>query len=156
MKSALSEQEDGVAIAAPQIAVEKRIFVLSPITYGKQHAGKDLVFINPVITKFSKEKEYMVEGCLSVRWLYGDVYRSKKVFIEYQDEHGNAKSLGASGLLAQIFQHECDHLDGVLFDSKAKNLEDLPPSDHTHVEISVPKVRWHRVTSHCHARLDTL
>lgn len=127
MAKALKEQEDGVAIAAPQIGETLRIFLVAELAYHKNTKERDLVFINPKITKLSKEKEYMMEGCLSVRWLYGEVNRSKKVNIEYYDEYGNKKERGASGLLAQIFQHECDHLDGVLFDSKARNLEDLPP-----------------------------
>jgi peptide deformylase len=85
------------------------------------------VFINPKILKSSKEKKYMLEGCLSVRWLYGEVERSKQVTIESFDERGKKHVRGAGGLMAQIFQHEIDHLNGILFDSKAHNLRDLPP-----------------------------
>jgi peptide deformylase len=130
MQIALADQEDGVAIAAPQIGESLQIFVLSPMAYEKKEkksAQKDLIFINPIIKKSSKEKEFLMEGCLSVRWLYGEVLRSKKVSLEYYNENGEKKSVGASGLLAQIFQHEFDHLQGILFDSKAKNLENLPP-----------------------------
>lgn len=71
----------------------------------------------------------MLEGCLSVRWLYGEVERAKQVMIESLDETGTKHVRGASGLMSQIFQHEIDHLDGILFDSKAKDLKDLPPDD---------------------------
>lgn len=141
MKDALSTQEDGVAIAAPQIGVSLRIFVTSgkalAFIQGKKPAKEkgvekwppDLVFINPQITKLSKEKEWMEEGCLSVRWFYGKVQRSKKAFVEAYNEEGEKLKMGGSGILAQVFQHEIDHLDGVLFIDKAKDLEDIPPEE---------------------------
>ena len=90
---------------------------------------KDLVFINPKILKLSKEREWLPEGCLSVRWLYGKTYRSKKVILTAYDEKGKKLKRGASGLLAQIFQHETDHLNGILFVDHAKDIrEELPPS----------------------------
>lgn len=137
MKKALLSQDDGVAIAAPQIGEELRIFVVSgrafDIGNGDYEENKDkpiapdIVFINPVIKKLSKDKEEMDEGCLSVRYLYGKVKRSKKASIEAYDENGKKFKRGASGLLAQIFQHETDHLDGVLFIDKAKDIVNLPP-----------------------------
>lgn len=127
MKLAMDSQEDGVAIAAPQINESLRIFLVSPKAYHKNSKEIDTVFINPVIIKKSQDKEYMMEGCLSVRWLYGEVLRHKKCTIEFYNEHGEKKQKGASGLLAQIFQHETDHLNGILFDSKARKLENMPP-----------------------------
>ncbi len=87
----------------------------------------DMVFINPKIIKISKETEEMEEGCLSVRYLYGKVKRSKKAMVEAYDENGKRFKKGGSGILAQIFQHETDHLDGILFIDKATGLQDLPP-----------------------------
>lgn len=133
MKVALDSQDDGVAIAAPQIGVSLRIFIVSGkvIGYMKDEEDEkkypDLVFINPVITKKSREKKYMEEGCLSVRYLYGKVNRSTKVQITGFDENGNPFTRGGSGLLAQVFQHETDHLNGILFTDTAKEVEDLPP-----------------------------
>lgn len=139
MKVALDSQDDGVAIAAPQIGYSLRIFVVSGKVEGivKKQKGieedaelktyKDIVFINPVIKKISKEKRYVEEGCLSVRYLYGQVLRSKKVTVEAYDEKGNKFVRPGVDLVAQIFQHEIDHLDGTLFIDKAKNLEDIPP-----------------------------
>ena len=69
----------------------------------------------------------MEEGCLSVRYLYGKIRRSKKITMKAYNENGKIFQRGASGLLAQIFQHENDHLDGKLFIDKAKDIEDLPP-----------------------------
>ena len=70
----------------------------------------------------------MPEGCLSVRWLYGNTFRSKKATITAYDGNGKKFTRGASGLLAQIFQHETDHLGGILFIDHAKDIkEELPP-----------------------------
>lgn len=150
MKIALGREDDGVAIAAPQIGVPLRIFVVSGKVdrlMGKNDAisakdgsglpamsalgrpaPEDSVFINPVIKKISREKKMTDEGCLSVRYLYGKVKRSSKVTIEATDENGKRKTFGASGLLAQIFQHEIDHLNGVLFTDKAVDVEEIMPS----------------------------
>ncbi len=137
MKSALKKEEDGVAIAAPQIGEGLRIFIISGRTISIiNNEGEDIdkniiypdqVFINPIIKKLSKTKKKMEEGCLSVRWLYGQVERSTKATIEAYDEHGKKFQKGASGLMAQIFQHEVDHLNGILFIDKAENIENIPP-----------------------------
>ena len=71
----------------------------------------------------------MEEGCLSVRYLYGKVSRANKVTIEAFDESAKKFTRGASGILAQIFQHETDHLDGVLFIDKAKDLTEVLPEE---------------------------
>ena len=136
MRKALHAEEDGVAIAAPQIGESLRIFVVSGKALALTQKIKggnarkklnDLVFINPEITKTSKKKKQVEEGCLSVRWLYGRVKRSEKVTIRAYDEAGRQFERGASGLLAQIFQHETDHLNGILFIDKAVNVQDIPP-----------------------------
>ncbi len=143
MSEALKSQDDGVAIAAPQIGYPLRIFVVSGRIFEtdflkephpdpllvkervKNH--KDLVFINPKISKLSRDKEWLPEGCLSVRPLYGKTFRSKKATITAYDENGKKFTRGASGLLAQIFQHETDHLNGILFIDHAKDVkEELP------------------------------
>jgi len=130
MKSLLAKEPDGVAIAAPQIGAPFRIFVVSgkvrSFIEKTSEEYPDSVFINPKITKLSKDKKLMEEGCLSVRYLYGKVRRSNKASVEAYDENGKFFKRGASGLLAQIFQHECDHLDGVLFIDKARDLEEIP------------------------------
>lgn len=89
-----------------------------------------MVFINPVIVKESREKRWMEgEGCLSVRWIYGKVRRSTKVTLKAHNERGELVERGAGGLLAHIFQHEVDHLNGILFIDKAKDLEEIRPDD---------------------------
>jgi peptide deformylase len=152
MITALRSQYDGVALAAPQIGYSLQIFVVSgkifsddftksleapmpegvgiPTSDEYQSVGKkvkDVVFINPVISKLSRKKEWMPEGCLSVRWLYGKTWRSEKAHITAYDENGKKFSRGASGLLAQIFQHETDHLKGILFSDHAKEIKEEKP-----------------------------
>ena len=134
MKEALSTQKDGVAIAAPQIGVPLRIFVVSDSVMKEadkeyKSIGRDIVFINPEITKLSREKNDVEEGCLSVRWKYGKVTRSVKATVKGYNENGELVERGASGLLAQIFQHETDHLIGILFTDKAYDVEDMPPEE---------------------------
>ena len=139
MSEALKSQSDGVAIAAPQIGYPLRIFVVSGKIFSENFIKgeelpkdakipKDLIFINPEITKLSKEKMIVEEGCLSVRWLYGQVRRSAKVTVTAYDLDGHKFTRSGSGLLAQIFQHEVDHLDGVLFTEKTKELKEYQPS----------------------------
>lgn len=125
MKKSLHGEDDGVAIAAPQIDVQLRIFVVSKKALPKN--SDDMVFINPIITKFGKKKEAMSEGCLSVRWKYGMVKRSTTATVKAYNEQGNEFVMSGKGLLAQIFQHETDHLNGILFTDKATDIEDLPP-----------------------------
>jgi len=144
MKTALDAEEDGIAIAAPQIGVSLRIFLVSrkihhisedgeavakEIAHDTHRGKKDMVFINPEITKLSKKKVRTPEGCLSVRWLYGNVLRSDKATVRAYDENGKLFTRGASGLLAQVFQHETDHLNGVLFIDTAKNVEEIKPEE---------------------------
>ena len=129
MKEALASQDDGVAIAAPQIAVPMRIFVVSGLVYTKKGEDRkaDEVYINPRILKVSHKTESMEEGCLSVRGTYGHITRHAKATVEAFDEHGKKFKKEGAGLLAQIFQHETDHLDGVLF---IDNADELAHIDH--------------------------
>ena len=143
MKIALDCEADGVAIAAPQIGVSFRIFIISgkvfdkdfidgkKITEKKTKEHADMVFINPEFVKISKSKKWLAEGCLSVRWLYGEVRRSTHATVTAYDEHSKRFTKGGSGLLAHIFQHETDHLDGTLFIDNARNIEEGRPEDQT-------------------------
>jgi peptide deformylase len=138
MSNALITQDDGVAIAAPQIGIPLRIFVVSKkveimlknleeVPEAERAGIKDGVYINPEIKKLSKTKKLLDEGCLSVRPIFGKVERSTKATVTAYDENGKKFTRGATGLLAQIFQHETDHLDGVLFIDKATDLVEVRP-----------------------------
>ena len=136
MRKALNSQDDGVAIAAPQINSSLRIFMISGkvFSHRSSHDGtheleKDITCINPVITKMSRDKKLVAEGCLSVRPFYGHVRRATRASIEAYDEDGKKFLLEGTGLLAQIFQHEIDHLDGILFIDKAKNVHESTPEE---------------------------
>ena len=147
MVTAMEKELDGVAIAAPQIGIPLRIFIVShrAFEYADDEGDEDnrnepdslhthdspkikrsnMVFINPVIIKLSRKKVWMPEGCLSVRWLYGEVSRAEKATVRAFDENGKVFTWGGSGLLAQIFQHETDHLNGTLFIDSARNVEKI-------------------------------
>lgn len=127
MKSTLKTQHDGVAIAAPQIDITKRIFIIGEHILGHEKIEKDTptVYINPKIIKKSFDRKKMDEGCLSVRPLYGKVRRASRAKIEAYNEFGEKFQVTGTGLLAQIFQHEYDHLDGILFIDKAKEVREM-------------------------------
>lgn len=106
-------EKDGVGLAAPQIGKNIRLAVINT-KEGPLH------IINPTIVKFSWAKEWSEEGCLSVPGVFGQVKRSKKITCEYLDKDGNFQTREVAGLMARVFQHEIDHLDGILFIDKAK------------------------------------
>jgi peptide deformylase len=130
MKKILKAEEFGVAIAAPQVGKSLRIFIVSGRALLPEDAPKDapipkdLVFINPEITRLSKSKREMAEGCLSVRGKYGTVMRHERASVKALDENGKGFTYNGTGLMAHIFQHECDHLEGILYIDKAKRLTD--------------------------------
>jgi len=124
MHDTLATQRDGVALAAPQIGVAKRIFVVAPFIFEHPEREK-LVYINPRILSTSRESSWKHEGCLSCRWKVGEVERHEEVEIEAYDENGEKFRVRADGLLAHIFQHETDHFEGILFLDKARNLREM-------------------------------
>ena len=122
MRSALhSYKVDGftaVAIAAPQIGIGKRVFIIEDQSTDRD-ALPSLVVVNPMIVKFSKKTHEVGEGCLSIPEYYGIVKRSTNVTLRAYDAQGKVFERGAGALLAQIIQHEYDHLDGILFVDRA-------------------------------------
>lgn len=139
MNCALDSQCDGIAIAAPQIGASLRIFIIPKRVFDdgvfsiviksanklKEKINQNLIFINPVIMRLSKDKKLMEEGCLSVRPIFGNVRRATRATIEAYNGKGDKFVMEGTGLLAHIFQHEVDHLDGVLFIDKAKDLREI-------------------------------
>ena len=143
MSEALDSFPEGVALAAPQVGVSWRLFIvrvdrtLSPAPSGRlggETAKSDLavsppqvdVYINPEIVKTSRKKAKVDEGCLSVHGVYGTTKRHERVTIKARRPDGSHLSRGAGGLLAQIFEHEIDHLNGILFTDHAKRLIRIP------------------------------
>lgn len=103
------QKAKGVGLAAPQIGINKRLFV----TAAPQDENR--VFINPQIVSYSVDMVTLEEGCLSVPGIWCDVKRPAKIVIKAFDLQGNAFSLKASGFLARVIQHEYDHLNGKIF-----------------------------------------
>lgn len=128
MSKVLASEEFGVALAAPQAGASLRLFIVAGHVFKEKSEGaetpKDMVFINPEIIRLSRKKKEMSEGCLSVRGKYGTVVRHERATVRAQDEQGNVFTYHGSGLLGHIFQHECDHLDGILYTDKAEKLRD--------------------------------
>ncbi len=157
MTEALEGEADGVAIAAPQIGISLRIFIVAKSAFTipdnhKQNKKKEtteapkkiaplhnMVAINPEIIKLSKKKKKVPEGCLSVRWLYGNTLRHEKALLRAYDEHGKQFTYGGSGLIAQIFQHETDHLNGVLFIDHATEIEELSDKEIAEIQVKSKK-----------------
>ena len=111
------KESGGMGLAAPQIGESKRIIIINStkeiIKEEKDEKGYE-VFINPKITSKGGEIEVMEEGCLSFPGIYLNIKRQKTVEVSALDVNGNQVRLTAEGLLARIFQHEIDHLNGVL------------------------------------------
>jgi len=130
MKTVLAKEEYGVALAAPQLGEPLRLFVVAGKVFKEDDAGEDTpappdkVFINPVLSRLSKKVAEMSEGCLSVRHKYGTVMRHEKASVSALDESGKPFTYHGAGLVAHIFQHECDHLDGILYTDKAVKVEE--------------------------------
>ena len=131
MSLTLAECSDGVALAAPQIGELWRVFIVGKRAFPKRDTSKpwpgDLVFINPVIIRQSRRKTELTEGCLSVLNCYGTTKRHERVSVVAYDQRGQKLIRHASGLLAQVFQHEIDHLNGILFTDHARDLHDVEP-----------------------------
>jgi peptide deformylase len=110
-----------VAIAAPQIGISKRVFLIEDQSDDGERLPT-VIAANPRFTKVSKKTHVVGEGCLSIPDQYGLVRRATNVTLEAYDEHGKKFTRGAGGLLAQIMQHEYDHLDGILFTDRAEKV----------------------------------
>jgi peptide deformylase len=103
---------EGIGLAAPQVGVSKRVTVID-LSMGKDPAQK-IVLVNPEII-FSEGKQYEEEGCLSFPDIREKVVRASKIRVRAQDERGKWFEMDAEELLSRCFQHEIDHLDGIIF-----------------------------------------
>ena len=122
---------NGAGLAAPQIGVSLRVVIFgvdgNP-RYPEIEEVPQTVLINPEIQPLSEELEEGWEGCLSVPNMFGIVERHEKVTVEAYNENGKKFRRDGAGLLAEIFQHETDHLKGLLFIDTAKNVREVLPS----------------------------
>jgi len=116
-------QAPGVGLAAPQVDVPLRLIVVEFGDEEDEDAPTKLyTVINPEIVRSSQEMEVGTEGCLSIPGFLGEVDRSIVVTVKGQNRHGQPMRIKAKGWLARIFQHEIDHLDGVLFIDRADHV----------------------------------
>ena len=123
----------GVGLAAPQVAISERLIV---VEFGddedEEKPAKLYVVANPEIVSASEDTLMGIEGCLSVPDLVGEVERHTSIIVKGQNRYGKPTKIKANGWLARIFQHEMDHLDGVLYPDRAERVwkpapdEDIP------------------------------
>ena len=113
----------GVGLAAPQVDVPLRVIV---VEFGDEEDEsvplKLFIVVNPEITRFSKEQVTGTEGCLSIPDFVGDVDRSVSVVVKGMNRRGQPLRIKSSGWLARIFQHEVDHINGVLFIDRTESV----------------------------------
>ena len=112
------KDKDGIGLAAPQIGENIRLIVINT-------KNGIICLINPQLKRKSFGKEWGEEGCLSLPGIYGKVKRHKKIVCVYLNQRGKKQKIQAEGLLARVIQHEIDHLDGILFIDKAKNIQEV-------------------------------
>jgi peptide deformylase len=121
----------GVGLAAPQVGLSERLIV---VEYDENDEVEDspkklYVVVNPEIIKMSEETEKGIEGCLSIPALVGEVERSREVVVRGQNRRGQPVKIKAGGWLARIFQHEIDHLDGILYTDRATKVWKPSPEE---------------------------
>ncbi len=120
------KEENGVGLAATQIGKHIRLFV-AETKKGYQ------AYFNPVITKTSSKMKDSEEGCLSVPGVYGIVKRHRQIRAKAFDRNGEEVEINTGGLLSVIFQHEIDHLDGILFIDRAHTVHQLTPDKESEI-----------------------
>lgn len=117
MKEAMKKNE-GIGLAANQLGKNLSVFVIDEKL--AQEYDVPQIYINPEITEYSKDQDDLEEGCLSIPKYYVPIPRSKKVKIKALDEQGNKIKLKARGFLARVFQHETDHLNGIIIKDRVE------------------------------------
>jgi len=118
---------NGIGLSANQIGLNFKMFVAE--TADPQGGTKFYAIFNPKIEKIGDEKKLLEEGCLSIPGTYGDVERATRITITGFDKNAKPLRIKAWGPLAHVFQHEIDHLNGILFIDKAKNTYEATPTE---------------------------
>lgn len=126
-------QAYGVGLAAPQIGLPIRLFIIDPTAFADDDSLEEQekevlsnlkkIFINPVIVSEEGEEWAFNEGCLSIPDVREDVFRKSIITIEYQDEDFNKHTETYDGIAARVIQHEYDHIEGILFTDKLSSLK---------------------------------
>jgi peptide deformylase len=116
----------GIGLAAPQLGLLQRLFVAQlPEDENDPQSGKPFVLVNPEVVKTSRNEVEGEEGCLSVPTWFGLVWRPEWVVVKARDVNGKPIRIKAEGMLARVFLHEMDHLDGVLFIDRVESPDKL-------------------------------
>jgi peptide deformylase len=111
---------EGVGLAAPQVGVPLQVVVI------QLPDEEDVItLINPEIVKISEETEMMTEGCLSLPGYNGDIKRSTSITVKARDRQGKLIRKKGEGLLAQVLQHETDHINGIVFVDHLESMDKL-------------------------------
>jgi peptide deformylase len=126
-------EANGVGLAAPQVGVSKRLFVIDAAPFAQDEElspeeakvleGFKKVFINPIMVEEKGSEWEFTEGCLSIPNIREDIYRKAQITIQFLDENFNQQTLSLDGLPARVVQHEYDHIEGVLFTDKLSPLK---------------------------------
>lgn len=111
----------GIGLAANQIGITKRVFVMG--SNNIEGFPKPFALFNPKLLEVSEEQDLYKEGCLSYPGLYLSIKRPSVIKVEYQDSKGNTHEAAMSGLVARCFQHELEHLDGICFVDKVSQMK---------------------------------
>ncbi len=121
----------GVGLAAPQVGVPERLIVVEYAENDEEEESPKKLFVlaNPEIVKVSDETETGIEGCLSIPGLVGEVERYSQVVVRGQNRRGQPVRIKAKGWLARIFQHEIDHVEGILFTDRASRVWKPSPEE---------------------------
>ena len=117
MRKTMKEQS-GIGLAANQVGLNMQLFVIDE-GLAKEHNAPS-VYLNPEVKPYSKNQEELEEGCLSIPDFWPQITRAKKIKLKALDENGKKIKLKAKGFLARVFQHETDHLNGLLIKDKVK------------------------------------
>ena len=116
-------EESGAGLAAPQVNVSQQVILVEFGSEEDETLPPTLyVTLNPKITRFSTETVSGAEGCLSIPGLMGEVERAQEIVVEGQDRHGEPVKMKLRGWAARIFQHEIDHLNGILYTDRTTNV----------------------------------
>jgi len=116
-------QESGAGLAAPQVNVSQQVILVEFGSDEDENIPPTLyVAVNPKISRFSKELVMGAEGCLSIPNLMGEVERAQEIVVEGQNRHGEPLKMKLRGWVARIFQHEVDHLNGILYTDRTSEV----------------------------------
>lgn len=124
----LMYDNNGIGLAANQLGLPYRVFVMSGSTDG------DFACFNPKIVNYSQEQHYMEEGCLSYPGLWVKIKRPKSVRVRFQAPNGDVVTKTFAGMTARVFQHELDHLDGIVHIKRATKY---------HKELAIKRMKKH-------------